>query len=491
MTSDPQDPISSGADQPDTGSANTQPRASSVTLRDHDERSDDAVLMDRANNSALAALNTAYSILGVIMAGLIVLFLFSGFQSVGEGERAVRVRFGAIVDRDIGPGFALAWPPPIGDLQRIEVGQQQFSIDDAFFPQLTDRQRGQTIERISSSFRGTLNPADDGSLITGDLNLAHARVQVAYQRTSPTDYLTNIDSRDEQRLLRLTVERAMLHSAAEATIDDIVKMTAGAEGSVSRRAEASAQRFLDMADQPDLSTGIEIVRLDVNDPSPPLSLFSEFGAVTRATAQAAEARDRAEQDARTSLNRLAGAAAEPLIDLIGRYERALDLERDGAADELFDAINSVLLGEPATVSAEVDGVEGAETLLVPAGLVSGRVTVDLGEAQSFANSARDSALADLVTFRAKLPQYRANRSVLVYSEWARAFSDFLQKDTVQAMLVPAGTELIELLINRDPEIQRELERAANFEILQQGNEERENLIRDRETQLRDTQQIVE
>ncbi len=469
----------------------TSDRRSSVTLRSASDTGEDAMLMDRANRSALAALNTAYGILGVIMLGLVVLFLFSGFQSVDEGERAVRLRFGAIVDRDIGSGFALAWPPPIGDLVKVEVGQQQFAIDNAFFPRLSERQRRNTIEQIASSFRNTLNPAEDGSLITGDLNVAHARVEVSFQRVSPTDWLTNIDQRDERELLRLTVERAMVRAIAEVGIDDVVKMTPGSEGSVARRAEAIAQEILDVPGDPSLTLGIEIVRLDVNDPSPPLSLFDDFGAVTKATVNAAEQRDRAEQDARTQLSRLAGAAAQPLIELIGRYERAVDLGETEAAEALFAAIDGVLLGEAVTVSSDTDGLQDAETLVVPASTVSGQITVDLGEAQTFANSARDAALADLVTFRAKLPQYRANPDVLVYTEWARAFGDFLQKDSVQAMLIPEGTDIVDLELNRDPEIQRELERALNRERLMRAADEREERIRQEETRLRNDRVFVE
>lgn len=484
-------------EHPDTGPGSSKKppvnsrASSSVTLRSEGDAGEDAALMDRANRSALAALNTAYGILGVIMLGLVVLFLFSGFQSVDEGERAVRLRFGAIVDRDMGSGFALAWPPPIGDLVKVEVGQKQFGIDDAFFPKLTERQRRNTIEQIAASFRGGLNPADDGSLITGDLNLAHARVQVSYQRVSPTDWLTHIDERDERELLRLTVERAMVRAIAEVGIDDVVKLTPGAEGSIARRAEAVAQEILDMPGNPSLSMGIEIVRLDVNDPSPPLSLFDDFGAVTKATVNAAEARERAQQDARTQMNRLAGGAARPLIELIGRYERAIDLGETDASDALFAAIDSVMLGEAVTVSSEVDGLDDAETLVVPSSTVSGQITVDLGEAQTFASSARDAALADLVTFRAKLPQYQANPGVLVYTEWARAFGDFLQKEEVQAMLVPEGTDMVDLELNRDPTIQRDLERELNLRRLREAADARERRIREEETQLRDNQTFVE
>lgn len=479
------DPIQPQAGETQSG------RPSSVTLRSENASGEDAMLMDRANRSALAALNTAYGILGVIMLGLVVLFLFSGFQSVDEGERAVRLRFGAIVDRDLGSGFALAWPPPIGDLVKVEVGQQQFSIDDAFFPALTETQRRRTIEQIASSFRDSLNPSTDGSLITGDLNVAHARVEVSYQRVSPTDWLTNIDERDEQEILRLTVERAIVRAIAEVGIDDVVKMTPGSEGSVARRAEAIAQEILDIPSDPTLTLGIEIVRVDVNDPSPPLGLFDDFGAVTKATVNAAEERERAQQDARTQLNRLAGGASAPLIELIGRYERAIDLGDTEAAEALFAAIDGVMLGEAVTVSSEIDGMDDAETLVIPASTVSGQITVDLGEAQSFANSARDAALADLVTFRAKLPQYQTNPEVLVFTEWARAFGDFLQNDAVQAMLIPEGTSIVDLELNRDPEIQRELERSLNVERLRRAADEREARIRAEETQLRDSAVFVE
>jgi membrane protease subunit HflK len=463
-----------------------EPRPGSVTLRESAAAGDDSETMERANRSALAALNTAYALLGVIMVGLVVLFLFSGFQSVGESERAVRLRFGAIVDRNLGPGVHLAWPAPFGELVTVPFGQQQLRIDDAFFPALRENQRRQTIEQLSASFKSKYNPAEDGSLLTADRNLAHVRVEVSYQRKDPTLWVTNIDRRDEQDIIRLTVERAVVRAVSEVGIDDIVKMTPGAEGSVAGRARSIAQGVLD-----GIGSGIEILRLDLNDPGPPLTLYRDFAAVTSATANANAARESAQQDARTQLSALAGDGAEPLIALINRYERAIDLSDSDAQAALLGAIDRALLGEAVTVTAETDGLAEAETMVLPAGAVSGEITVIIGDAVTDSREARDSAQADLAAFRARLPLYRDDPGVLIASEWSRAFAEFLGKPTVQAMFVPPGTDTIDLDLNRDPKILREQEKARNQEELRRAQEEREKMIRAEELRLRDTSSASE
>lgn len=460
---------------PASGSRGT----ASVTLRDSEESRDAGLLLDSANRSALEALRIAYTIMSWIMVGLIVLFVLSGFQSVSESERAVRLRFGRIDNANIGAGFQFAYPPPIGELIKIPIGQQSLRIDDAFYPELVGRQRSQTVEELAS--RGGFNsydPTKDGSLITADQNLAHAKWQVLYERTSPTDWLSHIDREKEEQILRLTIERAVVRAMAETTIEELIKQSAGSEGSVARRAEQFAQQALDR-----LESGIRIVRLDMVDPAPPLNLYNEFAAVNSAQSNANAERDRAQQDARTSLNQVAGGAAEGLIELMDRYERASDLGDTDAQTTLLAAIEAVLTGQPVTVEATA---EGEETLALQAGAVSGEVTRLISDAETYRRRVRDRAQADLTRFRSKLEQYRANRQVLISREWADAVETFLKKDTVQAMFLPEGSDIVELLLSRDPQILRDQEKIRNRELLNQANEERKEQIN--QPNLRDVNQ---
>ena len=81
-----------------------------------------------AGTQALAdALKSSFAIIKVVMAGLVVLFLFSGFFKVEPQEKAVILRFGVPVGGGelLTPGAHWAFPPPIDEVVRIPVGQLQ------------------------------------------------------------------------------------------------------------------------------------------------------------------------------------------------------------------------------------------------------------------------------------------------------------------------------------------------------------------------------
>ncbi|MEM8758425.1 MAG: SPFH domain-containing protein [Planctomycetota bacterium] len=487
------DPSNDPSSQPGADPAREVPgasrRPSSVTLRDAGTGADDAALIDRANRSALDALRIAYSLLSWTMLGLIVLFLLSGFQSVDESERAIRLQFGAIVDQDLGAGFQFAFPAPIGELVKVPFGQDDLRIDDAFYPELSERQRTQRVEQFAGLFRDSYEPERDGSLLTADLNLAHLQALVQFRRSEPSLRETNVGERIEEELIRVTVERAIVQAVSEVPVDDVVKLTPGADGSISAAAARIAQTSLDRID-----AGIEILRIDINNPGPPLSLSDEFAAVTSATAKANEARDRAEQEARTRLNRIAGAAADDLIDLIDRYERASDLDDAVAAAGLLNTINAVMMGEEAQYDPSWGSIEpvpaGQDPIRIAAGEVSGGITVDIGDADTYQRSARDRALSDVASFNAKLPQFQTNPSVLVVDEWTSAMEAFLANPTVQAFFMPRGAEdSIDLFLNRDPQILRELERERNRRELERANNRREAQIRQEQLELRDADTV--
>ena len=76
--------------------------------------------------------------------------------------------------------------------------------------------------------------------------------------------------------------------------------------------------------------------------------------------------------------------------------------------------------------------------------------------------------------------------MLITREWSDAIGEFLKKDTVQAMFLPRGTDVLELLLNRDPQILRDQEKVRNRELLIQANEQRKEQIS--QPQLRDVNQ---
>ena len=65
--------------------------------------------MDPANQSFADALRLSFRILQLGILALVAVFLFSGFQTVEEGDLGVKTRFGAIVGtpgvEQVGPGL--------------------------------------------------------------------------------------------------------------------------------------------------------------------------------------------------------------------------------------------------------------------------------------------------------------------------------------------------------------------------------------------------
>src|SRR5262245_49708662 len=85
---------------------------------------------DDSSSQALSdALRSSFAIIKVLMIGLVIVFLASGFFTVGPQEKAVILRFGKPVGEGekalLGPGPHWALPYPIDEVVRIPVGQAQ------------------------------------------------------------------------------------------------------------------------------------------------------------------------------------------------------------------------------------------------------------------------------------------------------------------------------------------------------------------------------
>src|SRR6267143_7242474 len=85
---------------------------------------------DDAGSQALAdALRSSFAIIRVVMVILVLLFLGSGFFTVGSQEKAVILRFGKPIGVGaqalLGPGPHWAFPYPIDEVKKIPVNEVQ------------------------------------------------------------------------------------------------------------------------------------------------------------------------------------------------------------------------------------------------------------------------------------------------------------------------------------------------------------------------------
>lgn len=430
----------------------------------HDER----YSMDPAQQSLADALRITYRILQLVMILLLVLFLASGFQSIGSSERGVKLTFGKITRSEIAPGSVWNWPYPVGEILHVTTSQRSLNLQSTFFPLLTADQESRSREQLAFN-KPSLQPGYDGSLITADGNIAHTRWQIAYRVKSPAMYLSQINEQDITMIVSAAVSQGVVRAAAEIELDALLKQVASADGEnassvsiLSSRVRSIAQSTLDAVE-----SGIVIDEVILTEKTAPFAVLSTFNDVTTAASRAGQEREAADQFRQTALNEAAGLAHAALLERIDDYERATELGDDELAEQVLEQINRIFDGEPVVV----DGVEVT---------VSGDVTTIINNAKQYRTTAVSSARSASTSFKAKLESYRNNPRVFLVNEYREAYEAFIANNGAEIEILPAGTDL-SLILNRDPQIGEDLERERNAR-------QAETTIAERNAEVRAAQQ---
>ena len=123
---------------------------------------------------------------------LVVLFLTSGFFTVGPQERKVVLRFGKTVGSGdgslLGPGWHWAFPPPIDEVVRIPFAQSLTVSSTVGWYRLTPDEAAGELQGIKPRGRPSLDPSVDGYTLVGDGNIVHARAILTYRVQDPIRY---------------------------------------------------------------------------------------------------------------------------------------------------------------------------------------------------------------------------------------------------------------------------------------------------------------
>jgi len=397
--------------------------------------------MDAANQSLAEALKITYTFLQVGMVVLIVLFALSGFQKINEGERGISVFLGKPVRPNIEPGLHPTWPYPMGEMITVGEGAIEVPLAAQFMPARpgsTSNEQLLSADLNEFNSNGNLKPATDSMILTADQNIAHAQFRVNYHRSDHLSYIQNVLPEQENRVIVLAVQRAVVHTMAETTIDDLLKSSAEV---ISAKIRDIAQGTLN-----DLETGITLDRVVLVRKTPPLYLSDRFASVQSAAQNAGKKREDALLNRDQALNQVAGRASGVLIEMINEYERLIELGETEQAEALLAKIDTVMAG------GEVNW-NGESTLA----LVSGEVSEILNDAKAQSSTRVSRAIADLEQFKAKQAQFDANPMLMIARDWSSAMAAFLNKDFVTTMYLPEGRSA-ELLINPDQDVERERDR---------------------------------
>ncbi|MEX2673601.1 MAG: SPFH domain-containing protein [Phycisphaeraceae bacterium] len=399
--------------------------------------------LDPASRSLAEALRISFMALKGIMILLVVYFAFSGAFEIQEGQVGVRLHLGAASYETYEPGIHLSWPEPIDRIIRVSTLQRQVPIERAFWMNIPEGAEAQSLDELQP--QQNLTPGVDGSLVTGDKNIVHARWEVNYQVRSEDAVLfvanvTAASDRVAQReaadaFVRHAAERAIVHAVAQVSADDFVRANVNRD----------QIRFLIQEQLDAFESGITVNEVLLQDPTPPLAVREAFQRVSGAETDKAQMIDNARRDASRILNQVAGGMHEELVAAIDAY----DLARHGDDQEAIEAADERV----------------TELLERSTGEVSGMIQ----DAHTYRRELVSRVQAEANLFEQLLPVYNENPNIVLSRLWQDTRQSILAGDVETFYLPSEENKHIYLELNRDPRVQQQRER-ARFRAEQEQNQ---------------------
>ncbi len=387
--------------------------------------------VDPAQQSLDEALWVSFAILKLAMMVLLIAYALSGTFSVGSNEVALRLRFGDYVGhpsrRVLERGTYLAAPFPIEEVVKVDTRPTTLVLDKEFWFETTAEESGMTRSQMQARKAWPLHPLRDGSLITGDSNIAHAKWTITWRVADPIAYLTNVGSRPlATELVRLVAQQGIVQATAGVAAEELLR------GVVDRKlAVGTMQRRLD-----GMRSGIIVDQLALDKVSAPMRVAASFDAVTSAESDRAGQIMAAQQERARILGETAGEASVALLGLISASEQAAERGDAAAAAAAEAAIEQCL------ADLSVDGMP-----------VGGEVARVINAATTYRMQIVEKVAGEANAFEQLLPQYARNPRLVLTKIWEEAREQILTGNDIETFYMVPGQ--LELQINRDPNLQKE------------------------------------
>lgn len=429
----------------------------------------DAVLaaepLDPAQQSLADAMRVMFALLKLTMVGLVVGFLWTGCYTVQPQEVGLRLMMGRIIGADRseqvvepgGPYFAA--PYPIMQVIKVPTTSRKLQLADAFWFQRVRSGEGMTAYE-QEQYAGPIDPRRNGSLLTGDANIVHARWVMTYVVDDPVAFVRNVPppGLDEQaesdkttgvfdigdpqqlvlaadRLVARAAEQAVIFTVAQVTADHIHKGLGPADFEITRR---HMQQTLDR-----LHSGLRIENVSATEIRFPLTVRSAFEAVTRAESEKARLIEDAEKERATILGGTAGEAFHPLLERVEAYALASKVGDEPAMQRIKTELDTAFAN---LAIAQADGRSVR---------IGGEVAQKLNEALVYRTQVAKRTESQADYFLTLKAQYDVNPKVVLDRLWQDAAQAALTRDTEVLFVPPGWTPYVE--VNRDPAKWRERE----------------------------------
>lgn len=294
--------------------------------------------LDAGSQALAEALHSSFAIVRFLMVVLVVVFLASGFFSVGPQERGLILRLGKPVGEGeaalLGPGLHWSFPYPIDEVIRVPITEIQTLRSTIGWYAVTPEQEAAGTEPPVDP-RTPLIPGVDGYLLTADGNIIHSRAVLRYRFEDPLRCIFGFsggapgrfDLAGVSNAVLNTLNQALLHAAARFTVDDILTRN------VLGFQEEVLRRFLALAEERNLGIAVEQLQVESR---PPRQLKQAFDQVVQAALRRSQVLNEALSYANQTTNRAASEAAA----LVSRAqaERTRYLETLAAEARRFEGL---------------------------------------------------------------------------------------------------------------------------------------------------------
>ena len=198
---------------------------------------------------------------------LLVGYLLSGVIVVGSDEVAVVLRFGALSGGSAAaaqraPGLHYTLPRPFDEVVPVKV-KKVYELE------ITDlHSRG----RDGSRATDTINPAEEGYVLTGDQNIIQVDMVARYLISDPVAFV--LHQAQAEQVLQSSVMAATVRTMGEVEVDAVLS-----EGRAQFIVQViqRAQARLDRA-----GVGVDLVSIEVTDLTPPQQVQRDFEQVQNA-----------------------------------------------------------------------------------------------------------------------------------------------------------------------------------------------------------------
>jgi regulator of protease activity HflC (stomatin/prohibitin superfamily) len=369
------------------------------------------------------ALRLSYRVLQAAIVVLVVVFLFSGFQQVKEGQTGVKTFFGRIVgepgSEQVVPGLLPFWPYPAGEVVLLPQ-KDAVELASDFWPKYDGKL---TLDQATAGAdtSNPIRPGQDGSLITADGDLAHVRITAEYVVEDSVRTLAELRPESLRDVVRAALRRGMVQTAAQSTLAELLDTRDQAAQVV----RLKAQQVLDT-----MKSGVTLGNVVISERVAPLAVRNAYSRVQESREAGKLAVEKAQQEANNMLVGMAGPGNQALVALIERYEAELTRGDLAAADAVL-----------AQVGARLEDRDAV-----------GETSAIIARAQSQQGAVQSSLGKEARRLQGLLASYRENPQQLVRKLWLDALRDVLASRTAEVVSAPEDGGPIRLAIESSPDI---------------------------------------